>query len=204
VRFVQTAVPALPAVPAPAKPMPNGTPETPPEARRRVSRRGPINLIAMLTPAVLFPLGLILLRDAARFAWLRGPVAGYPSELWIIALFGGFATAGGTLDYLFHRSGATAVGAKEHHSHLAALSCGVVVFALMAGASVSARPQALLLPVFATVIMTVVLICYDEFVFHRKRCDAFETFTHRMLVFGNGIAWLAWAHWCFVRGGAGA
>jgi hypothetical protein len=43
------------------------------------------------------------------------------------------------------------------------------------------------------------MICYDEFVFHRKRCGRYETMLHRLLVFGNGIAWLAWMHWCFVR-----
>jgi hypothetical protein len=39
---------------------------------------------------------------------------------------------------------------------------------------------------------------YDEFVFHR-RCGRFETFTHRLLTCGNGLAFLAWTHWCFVR-----
>jgi hypothetical protein len=43
-----------------------------------------------------------------------------------------------------------------------------------------------------------VMICYDEFVFHR-RCRRFETFTHRLLTCGNGLAFLAWSHWCFVR-----
>jgi hypothetical protein len=42
------------------------------------------------------------------------------------------------------------------------------------------------------------MICYDEFVFHR-RCGWFESFTHRLLTCGNGLAFLAWAHWCFVR-----
>ena len=41
-------------------------------------------------------------------------------------------------------------------------------------------------------------ISYDEFVFHR-RCGPFERVTHRLLTFGNGLAFLAWAHWCFVR-----
>ena len=48
-------------------------------------------------------------------------------------------------------------------------------------------------------IFTVVLICYDEFLFHR-RCGRFETLMHRLLTFGNGLAFLAWVHWCFVRG----
>ncbi len=47
-------------------------------------------------------------------------------------------------------------------------------------------------------IYTVVMISYDEFVFHR-RCGWFETFTHRLLTCGNGLAFLAWAHWCFAR-----
>ena len=71
---------------------------------------------------------------------------------------------------------------------------------LMAAASVVPRPQLLLIPVLLVVLFTAVVISYDEFVFHRKRCGTYDTVLHRLLVFGNGIAWLAWMHWCFVRG----
>jgi len=170
------------------------------QARRRHSRHGPAALLAMLVPALLFPVGLIVLRDDARFAWLGRP-ADYPWELWGIAVCGTVATLGGLGDWLFHRSGATVVSAREHRAHLAALvGGGIPLFVLMAMASLSPRPVRWLLPVLVVLIATVVLICYDEFVFHR-RCGKFEALTHRLLTCGNGLAFLAWAHWCFVRGG---
>jgi hypothetical protein len=168
------------------------------QARRRLSRHGASALAAMLVPAVLFPLGLFLLRDEPRFAWL-GDVRAYPWELWAIAVCGTAATLGGFLDWCFHRSGETVVGGREHGAHLLALAGGgLPLFALMAAASVSPRAARFLVPVLVVLIYTVVMICYDEFVFHR-RCGRFETFTHRLLTCGNGLAFLAWAHWCFVR-----
>ena len=93
------------------------------------------------------------------------------------------------------------MGRAEHHSELVALAGGgLPLFVLMAAASVVPRPQRLLIPVLLVVLFTAVTISYDEFVFHRKRCGAYETLLHRLLVFGNGLAWLAWMHWCFVRG----
>ena len=168
------------------------------QARRRLSRHGASALGAMLVPAVLFPLGLFLLRDDARFAWL-GDVQAYPWELWAIAGCGTAATLGGVLDWRFHRGGETVVGRREHRAHLLALAGGgMPLFALMAAASIGPRPARYLVPVLVVLIYTVVMICYDEFVFHR-RCGRFETFTHRLLTCGNGLAFLAWAHWCFVR-----
>ena len=169
------------------------------QARRRLSRHGALALGALLVPAVLCPLGLFLLRVDPRFAWL-GDVRAYPWELWAIAACGTAATLGGVLDWRFHRSGQTVVGRSEHRAHLLALAGGgVPLFALMAAASISPRPERFLVPVLVVLIFTVVMICYDEFVFHR-RCGRFETFTHRLLTCGNGLAFLAWAHWCFVRG----
>ena len=168
-------------------------------ARQRVSRHGGAALVAMLAPAALFPLGLIALHNHPKFAWLDTPAA-YPWELWLIALAGTVATLGGLMDWRFHRSGETSVGRKEHLSHVAALGLGGgTMFVLMSFASLVARPQILLLPILIVALFTATLICYDEFVFHRKRCDRYETMTHRLLVFGNTIAWLAWMHWCFVR-----
>ena len=168
------------------------------QARRRLSRHGALALGAMLVPAVLFPLGLFVLRHDARFAWLSD-VRAYPWELWVIAVCGTAATLGGVLDWLFHRCGETVVGRREHRAHLLALAGGgVPLFALMAAASISPRPARLLVPVLVVLIYTVVMICYDEFVFHR-RCGRFETVAHRLLTCGNGLAFLAWAHWCFVR-----
>ncbi|MCL1475863.1 hypothetical protein [Argonema antarcticum] len=89
----------------------------------------------------------------------------------------------------------------ERKYELLALAGGVPLFILMAVASLMEKPTNFLIPVIIVVLYMTVLICYDEFLFHR-RCKPFETAMHRLLVFGNGFAWLAWAHWCFVRGGA--
>jgi hypothetical protein len=159
-----------------------------------------VSLIALFTPGVLFILGLGLVRDRPRFEWL-GDVARFPWEVWTIALAGSIATASGVLDWRFHRSGHTVIGRAEHRSEVAALaSGGVPLFALMSAASVSNRPALWLIPILVVVIYVTVLICFDEFVYHRRRCGRYETMLHRLLVFGNGTAWLAWMHWCFVRG----
>lgn len=163
-------------------------------------RRGPPwTLLALFVPSILFGIGLFLLRDDPRFAWLAHPGA-YPWELWLVGVCGVIATIAGLADWRYHRSGATAIGGAEHRSELIALAGGgVPLFVLMSLASLLARPALLLIPVLLVVLFTTVMICYDEFVFHRKRCGRYETLLHRLLVFGNGAAWLAWMHWCFVR-----
>jgi hypothetical protein len=159
-----------------------------------------LTLTALFLPGLLFGLGLLLLRDQPRYSWLFS-IGRYPWEFWVLLISGAVATGAGVLDWRFHRSGNTAVGRAEHHSELVALvGGGLPLFALMAAASVAPRPQLLLIPVLLVVLFIAVAISYDEFVFHRKRCGAYETVLHRLLVFGNGIAWLAWMHWCFVRG----
>jgi hypothetical protein len=169
------------------------------ERRRPAPARPPWTLLALFVPAALFGVGLFLLRDDPRFAWLCHPSV-YPWELWVIAVCGATATAAGLADWRYHRSGQAAIGAREHHSELIALGGGgVPLFVLMAVASLLTRPAVLLVPVLVVALFTTVMICYDEFVFHRKRCGRYETILHRLLVFGNGAAWLAWTHWCFVR-----
>jgi hypothetical protein len=172
--------------------------------RKLITLKDFATLGSMAAPALFFGAGLILayLRDN-RFAWLAH-LSGYPWELWVLAAAGTIATAGGLGDWIFHRVFVT-VGPREHRSHLLALaSGGVPLFGLMAAASVIDRPAVLLVPILVVVLYTAVLICFDEFVFHRVRCTRFETLLHRLLVFGNGVAWLAWMNWCFVRGGIGA
>ena len=167
-------------------------------ARRQ--RRLPLTLIALFVPACLFVLGLFLIQDHPRYQWLHS-LPDFPIEFWVIAGSGLIATMAGVADWSFHRSGQTSIGAKEHFSELLALAAGgVPLFGLMAAASLIDRPRILLLPVIVCVLFTAILICYDEFVFHRKRCGGYETTLHRLLVFGNGVAWLAWMNWCFVRG----
>lgn len=166
---------------------------------RRRSPRLPLALLALFFPAVLFGIGLILMRHHPRYAWISS-AALYPWEFWAILASGLVATTAGALDWKYHRSGKVVIGRPEHQSELAALAVGAgPLFALMAAASVIECPQVLLLPILVFVLFTTVLICYDEFVFHRKRCGVYETLLHRLLVFGNGIAWLVWMHWCFVR-----
>ena len=164
--------------------------------------RLPLTLLALFLPGGLFALGLFSLRNDPRFGWLAN-LAQYPWEFWILAVGGVTATVGGVLDWRYHRSGRTHIGEAEHRSELAALvGGGLPLFFLMAAASVLPQPGVLLVPILIVVLFTVVLICYDEFVFHRHRCGRYESILHRALVLGNGLAWLAWMHWCFVRGGS--
>jgi hypothetical protein len=170
------------------------------QGRQRLSQHGLAALLAMLVPAVLFPLCLFLVRGHPRFTWIHD-VRTFPWEFWGIAVCGSCATVGGFCDWFFHRSGETTVGRREHQAHVAALAGGgIPLFVLMALASLADWPHLFLLPVLVVLIITVILICYDEFVFHR-RCGRWETFTHRLLTIGNGLAFLSWVHWCFVRGG---
>lgn len=146
-----------------------------------------LSLGLLFLPAVLFGAGLALAVE-------RGfPV---PWQFYALALCGSVATLGGVGDWWFHRVYVT-VGPHEHHSHLWALGGGGLVFVLMAAASLSQHPRALLIPVQVALLATVTLICYDEFQFHSRRCRPFETVLHRLLVFGNGAAFLCWLHWLY-------
>ena len=161
----------------------------------------PWTLLAQFAPGALFALGLLLVRDVPRFHWLYDAKF-YPPELWIIAFCGAAATLAGAADWVYHRSAHIALGRAEHHSELLALTCGgLPLFTLMAVATILDEPSVLLVPILMVVLFTTVMICYDEFVFHRRRCGPYENFLHRILVMGNGAAWLAWMNWCFVRGG---
>jgi hypothetical protein len=167
----------------------------------RRPRRLSLTLVALFLPGTFFALGLFLVREDPRFVWLRDPTD-FPWELWVIAFAGVAATVGGVLDWAYHRSGLAAVGRAEHRSELAALGGGgLPLFVLMSLASLAQRPGLLLLPILVVVLFTTAMICFDEFVYHRRRCGRYESLLHRLLVFGNGTAWLAWMHWCFVRGG---
>jgi hypothetical protein len=158
------------------------------------------SLTALFLPGVLFGAGLVLLQDHPQFGWLQR-VADYPWQLWTLALSGCVATVAGFGDWAYHRWTAhCVVGRAERNCELLALvGGGLPMFVLMSLASLSPRPLQLLLPVILVLIFTATLICYDEFIFHRRRCRRLETVLHRLLVFGNGTAWLAWAHWCFVE-----
>jgi hypothetical protein len=158
------------------------------------------SLVALLVPAIGFMLALVAIPKTGRFEALAR-ISTLPWELWVIAFAGTAATLGGLADWGFHRWVARCkIGRAERRCELIALALGgAPMFLLLAFASVSNRPSQFLVPVIVLLIFTTALICYDEFVFHARRCKRLETFFHRLLVFGNGLAFLAWAHWCFVR-----
>ena len=78
------------------------------------------------------------------------------------------------------------------------LSAAVAAFGLMAVATWT-HSLSLLLPVVAQTVFIAVLVVYDEVRFHTHRCGTYETLLHRVLVFGQAGALLAWMHLCFVR-----
>ena len=53
-------------------------------------------------------------------------------------------------------------------------------------------PARLFTPIVIVLGFTVVMVCLDEFVYHRKACTPYEATLHRVIVFGNGAAFLAW------------
>jgi hypothetical protein len=157
------------------------------------------NLAASLAPGGLFALGLLCLSQGERFAWLRHSPLSYPWELWVIAVAGGLATSAGVLDWRLHRRAGIAIGAPERRAELVALVFGgLPLFALMAAAT-ALRARWLLVPVVAQALFVAILVSYDEFVFHRRRCSAEETRLHRILTLGQTVALLGWMHFCFVR-----
>lgn len=162
-----------------------------------------MSLSALFLPGLVFGAGLLWLAlGDTRFVWLKSATT-WPWELWAIAVCGIVATVGGILDWGYHRWIAKCkIGRRERNCELLALLMGGgPLFACMTAASFASDPRPWLLPALVALLVTVTLICYDEFVFHLRRCGRLETVCHRILVFGNGAAWFAWAHWCFVRGG---
>jgi len=148
-----------------------------------------LSLILLFVPGVLFVV----------LWWLYLRVLAW--QFIAIGIFGVIATIGGVLDWHFHRDPLKLqLSKKERDAEAAALGLGgVPMFILMWWAMMSARPTVFLIPIVLVLIYTVVAICYDEFVFHLRRCGPQETRYHRMLVFGNGLAWLAWFHFIFCR-----
>ena len=156
-----------------------------------------LSLTLLFAPPLLFAVFVWFFRDAlARQHELIGAP---PWQFWLLAVAGLIATAGGVLDWRYHRDPLQLrISKKERDAEAAALGLGgLPMFALTAAATLSSRPTDFLIPILVVLIYTVVAICYDEFVFHIHRCGKTETLYHRMLVLGNGVAWLAWMHFIY-------
>ena len=155
-------------------------------------------LLALLLPptAMALLLGLAgTLALPAHLPQLLAPLE-WPAELWVLVLGGSAATAAGLLDWRFHRHGSRRISRAEHRAELCALALGAPLFALLAAASVVRDPAPLLLPIVVVALAMAAAIAFDEARFHRS-CSRYETALHRVLVGGNGIAFLAWLHWCY-------
>ncbi|WP_426492576.1 hypothetical protein [Hymenobacter sp. 102] len=154
----------------------------------------------LFVPPVLFGLLLLVFQGNDKLGLTR-ELPYLPWQFLLMGVAGVVATAGGVLDWRYHRNPLNLkIPKKERDAEAAALGLGgVPMFGLMWLAMMHPRPVIWLIPILLVLIYTVVAISYDEFVFHIKRCGPLETTYHRMLVFGNGIAWLAWFHFIFCR-----
>ncbi len=159
-----------------------------------------LSLVLLFVPAFLFAILLWVFKNEPRLD-LQSSFPFLPWQFWAVGLFGIIATCGGVLDWLYHRNPLNLqLAAKERDAEALALGTGgAPMFVLMWLAMMSKQPSWYLLPIVVVLIYTVTLICYDEFVFHLHRCGPVETSYHRMLVFGNGLSWLAWFHFIFVE-----
>lgn len=156
------------------------------------------SLVLLFVPAVLFvALFWVFCDDPALGVRKEFPFV--PWQFVVLGIAGVIATIGGVLDWRYHRDPLLLkLSKKERDAEAAALGLGgVPMFMLMWLAMMSKHPADYLVPVVLVLIYTVAAICYDEFVFHIRRCGKTETRYHRMLVFGNGVAWLAWFHYIF-------
>lgn len=159
-----------------------------------------LSLILLFTPAVLFGLLIFVFKDNSKLQ-ITDKFPFLPWQFLLILLFGVIATIGGVLDWMFHRNPLNMkIPKKERDAEAAALGLGgIPMFILMWLAMISSNPTNYLIPILIVLIYTTVAISYDEFVFHIKRCGKIEIIYHRMLVLGNGIAWISWFHFIYCR-----
>ena len=159
-----------------------------------------LSLFLLFVPAILFGVLLFIFISHPKLE-LEEQFPYLPWQFFVIIVFGIVATAGGVLDWRFHRfTLQMKISRKERDAEAAALGLGgVPMFILMWWGMMSNNPNYFLIPIILVLLYTVVAICYDEFVFHINRCGKLENIYHRMLVFGNGVAWLAWFHFIFCR-----
>lgn len=159
------------------------------------------SLFASLAPGAAFAAGLLFFAGHPAFPELAR-VGSWPWQLFAMGASGLLATAAGVGDWIFHRRAGVVIGWKERRAELLALTLGgLPMFALLAAATFAADPRPYLVPTLLVLVATTVMICFDELVYHRRRCGRLETALHRVLVFGHAGAFLAWVHLVFVRGG---
>jgi hypothetical protein len=157
-----------------------------------------LSLILLFFPALGFVLVIWFCKESSSLELTNG-FPYFPMEFLLIALFGIVATIGGVLDWYYHRTKlGMRISKKERDAEAKALGLGgISMFIIMWLATFSSSKQLYLIPIIIVLIYTVVMISYDEFVFHQKRCGKLETIYHRMLVFGNGLAWLIWMYFIY-------
>ena len=157
-----------------------------------------LSLILLFIPAVLFAILLFVFKDNEKLH-ITNAFPYLPWQFIAIAILGSIATTGGVLDWSYHRDPLNLkIPKKERDAEALALGLGgIPMIILMGFAMMSDSPTNYLIPILVVLIYTVVAISYDEFVFHIKRCGKLENTYHRMLVFGNGFAWLVWIHFIY-------
>lgn len=157
-------------------------------------------LTTLLLPGGAFVWGLLRVSGRPGYVDLSD-WRSVPWPLWIIGVCGTIGTIAGLLDLHYHVSGKRLVSKRERHGELIALGLGgTPLFVLMMAASWMAAPSRLLAPIVLLGMFTVVMVCLDEFVYHRRTCSRYEATLHKALVFGNGAAFLAWFQWIACRG----
>ena len=158
-----------------------------------------LGLLTLFVPGAGFLWGLFQVSGRPGYVDLSN-ASTVPWQLWVIGVCGIAATIAGVLDWHYHITGIRVVSRKERHGELIALGLGgTPLFILMMVASVAPDPRPFYLPVLLVTLFTVTMICMDEFVYHRRSCTRYESALHRILVFGNGAAFLAWFHWIVTR-----
>lgn len=169
-----------------------------PPGYTKYSFRDYLSLLLLFLPPLLFAGLLLGYRGAPQLGW-QPDFPFLPWQFWAMGVFGGAATVGGVLDWRYHRDPLHLnISKKEREAEALALGAGgLPMFVLMWLAMWSERPALYLVPIVVVLVYTVVAICYDEFVFHLRRCGRQETLYHRLLVLGNGLAWLAWFHFIY-------
>lgn len=159
-----------------------------------------LGLTTLLLPGAAFLWGLTRVSGRAGYVDLSDWHS-VPWPLWIIGASGTIATIAGLLDLHYHVTGMRVVSKRERYGELIALGIGgTPLFVLMLLASGSPAPGPFLTPIVILTMFTVTMVCLDEFVYHRRSCTRYEATLHRVLVFGNGTAFLAWFQWIVCRG----